>query len=60
MQVQARDLTAGDGVELNDWSLHVIAVECEQAVAVMTTELGFAIHFTSDDVVEVRDRLAAA
>jgi hypothetical protein len=36
MQVQARDLTAGDVVELNDWSLHVIAVECEQAVAVMT------------------------
>jgi hypothetical protein len=60
MQVRARDLAVGDVVELNDWSLHVIAVECERAVAVMTTELGFVIHFTSDEVVEVRAPLLAA
>lgn len=60
MWVHARDLAVGDILELNDWLLHVTWVDRDAAVAVLTAELGFLIHFDREDVVTVQARAAAA
>jgi hypothetical protein len=59
MKVHARDLAIGDVLRVNDWHLHIVAIEREGAVAVLTAEFGFLIHFMRNDVVDVQ-RLAAA
>lgn len=54
---------AGDILQLKDWRLHVTAVDRERTTAVLTAELGFLLHFTQGDVVDVVtgwDRAAAA
>jgi hypothetical protein len=57
MKIRAGDLTTGDVLHLNDWRLHVLAVEPEVAVAVLTAEFDFLLHFARHDVVNVeRDR----
>jgi hypothetical protein len=53
MRIQARDLAAGDVVAVHDWNLHVIDIERDRAVAVLTAEFDCLIHFLSDELVNV-------
>jgi hypothetical protein len=54
MKIRAQDLQAGDVVALHDWNLHVINVERDLAVGVLTSEFDFLIHFLRDELVSVR------
>ncbi len=60
MRIPARDLAVGDLLYVNDWHLHVLRIERDQAVAVLTAEFAFLIHFAQDDVVTVQARADAA
>jgi hypothetical protein len=64
MRIPARELAVGDVIRLNDWRLHVVAVEHDLATAVLTAEFDFLLHFTRTDpvdvVAEVHDPSAAA
>jgi hypothetical protein len=60
MRIPAQDLRVGDVLLVNDWRLHVIGVERELAIAVLTVEFGFLLHFTGDDVVDVLQHALAA
>ncbi len=60
MRIHAGDLATGDVLTLNDWRLHVIAVEHDHAVGVLTAEFDFLIHFRKDDLVDVRRHRQAA
>lgn len=53
MRIPARELTIGDVLLVNDWQLHVTAVEHEMATAILTTEFAFLLHFMRDDLVDV-------
>jgi hypothetical protein len=53
MKIPARQLAIGDILRLNDWHLHVTAVEREIGTAVLTAEFNFLLHFTRDDTVDV-------
>jgi hypothetical protein len=55
MKIPARELAIGDTFWVNDWQLHVLAVEREVATAVLTAEFDFLLHFTSDDLVDVQE-----
>lgn len=54
MKIRAQDLQVGDLVALHDWTLHVIHVERDVAIAVLTAEFEFLIHFLRDEPVSVR------
>ena len=60
MKIRAQDLQVGDVVALHDWTLHVIHVERDLAVAVLTAEFDFLIHFLRDELVSVRKPVPAA
>jgi hypothetical protein len=60
MRIHAHDLAAGDILALNDWRLHVVAVEHENAVGVRTDEFEFLIHFSNHEIVDVRTSREAA
>jgi glycogen synthase len=60
MRIPAHDLTVGDVLHVNDWHLHVINIERDQAVAVLTAEFAFLIHFAPEDLVQVQARAQAA
>jgi len=60
MRIPARDLVVGDVLDINDWRLHVINIERDQAMAVLTAEFAFLIHFAHEDLVSVQPRAAAA
>jgi hypothetical protein len=64
MRIPARELAVGDVIRVNDWRLHVVAVEHDLATAVLTAEFDFLLHFTRTDPVDlvgkVHDRSAAA
>ncbi len=52
--VRARDLHPGDIVQQYDWSLHVRAVNVNQAaVAIAVTEFGFQLHYAADEQVQL-------
>jgi hypothetical protein len=53
MMIPARQLAIGDLLRVNDWHLHVIAVEREIGIAVLTTEFNFPLHFGGDDMVDI-------
>jgi hypothetical protein len=53
MRVLARELAVGDVIRLNDWRLHVVAVEHDIATAVATAEFDFLLHFTRTDPVDL-------
>lgn len=53
MRIPAWQLAIGDVLLVNDWQLHVTAVEHELATAIGTAEFEFLLHFTSDDMVDV-------
>ena len=53
MKIPANQLAAGDILHVNDWRLHVIAVERDLGTAVLTAEFDFLLHFTRDDSVDV-------
>jgi hypothetical protein len=53
MKIPAAQLATGDILHVNDWHLHVIAVERDLGTAVRTAEFDFLLHFTRDDTVEV-------
>lgn len=55
MKIPARELAIGDIFKVNDWQLHVLAVEREVATAVRTAEFDFLLHFTGDDLVDVQE-----
>jgi hypothetical protein len=58
MRIRARDLVIGDVLRINDWHLHVRAVEHDIATAVLTAEFEFLLHFARDELVQVvRDAL---
>jgi hypothetical protein len=57
MRIRAQDLAVGDTLAMNDWNLHVIGVERDRAVAVLTAEFDFLIHFLADQVVNTRTPL---
>ena len=56
MRIRASELTVGDVMQLNDWQLHVLAIEREVGTAVLTAEFDFLLHFTGADLVQVRGR----
>lgn len=60
MRIPARDLAVGDVLHINDWQLHVINIERDQAMAVLTAEFAFLIHLAHEDFVTVQPRAAAA
>jgi hypothetical protein len=60
MRIPARDLAVGDILHINDWHLHVTNVERDHAMAVLTAEFAFLIHFAPEDIVEVQARAQAA
>ena len=60
MRIPAHDLVAGDVLDINDWRLHVINIERDRAVAVLTAEFAFLIHFAHEDLVTVQARADAA
>ena len=60
MRIPARDLVVGDVLDINDWHLHVINIERDQGMAVLTAEFAFLIHFTQQDLVIVQARTDAA
>jgi hypothetical protein len=60
MRIPARNLAVGDILRVNDWRLHVIKIEREHAMAVLTAEFAFLIHFGHDDIVTVHARADAA
>ena len=60
MSIHAQDLAVGDILSLNDWTLHVIAVERERAVAVLTAEFDFLLFFLRDEILNVHTPLEAA
>ncbi len=53
MRIPARELAVGDVIRVNEWRLHVIAVEHDIASAVLTAEFDFLLHFTRGDSVHV-------
>jgi hypothetical protein len=53
MMIPARQLAIGDILRVNDWHLHVIAVEREIGIAVLTAEFDFPLHFSGDDMVDI-------
>lgn len=59
MKIPARELAIGDIFKVNDWQLHVVAVEHEMATAVRTAEFDFLLHFTGNDLVDVQEPRAA-
>jgi hypothetical protein len=60
MNVHAEDLACGDVLVLHDWTLHIVEVVCDRAVAVLTAEFGFVIHFLRSDELIVEQRAHAA
>jgi hypothetical protein len=60
MRIRARDLAVGDVLHINDWHLHVITIERDQATAVLTAEFAFLIHFAQEDLVTVQAPADAA
>jgi hypothetical protein len=60
MKIRAQDLRAGDVIALHDWTLHVFHVERDLAVAVLTAEFDFLLHFLRDELVDVLERVPAA
>jgi hypothetical protein len=60
MRIHAIDLAVGDVLTLNDWRLHVTAVEHDRAVAVLTAEFDFMLHFLNDQIVDVAANRRAA
>ena len=60
MRIPARDLVVGDVVQLNDWKLHVIRIDRDETMAVLTSEFRFLLHFAQEDVVNVQARVEAA
>ncbi len=60
MRIHARDLAVGNILQVNDWHLHILRIERDNAVAVLTAEFGFLIHFGQDDFVTVQACAAAA
>ena len=60
MKIRAQDLRADDVIALHDWTLHVFHVESDLAVAVLTAEFDFLLHFLRDELVDVLERVPAA
>jgi hypothetical protein len=58
-RIPARNLAVGDILHLNDWRLHVIQIERDQAMAVLTAEFAFLIHFAYEDLLTVQTRVDA-
>lgn len=56
MKIYARNLAVGDVLHLHDWTLHVVGVERELAIGVVTAEFDFLIHFARNEVVDVFNR----
>ncbi|MDT4905484.1 MAG: hypothetical protein QOH52_3500, partial [Pseudonocardiales bacterium] len=46
-----------DVIRLNDWHLHVVAVENDIATAVLTEEFDFLLHFTRGESLDVLNRV---
>jgi hypothetical protein len=53
-KIPARNLAVGDIVHINHWRLHVIQIERDQAMAVLTAEFAFLIHFAYEDLLTVQ------
>jgi hypothetical protein len=60
MRIHAEDLAVGDILVLHDWNLHIIEVERDRAVTVLTAEFGFSLHFVRNEAVDVQEGLDAA
>ena len=60
MRILAEDLAVGDILVLHDWNLHIIEVERDRAVTVLTAEFGFLLHFRRNEAVDVQERLDAS
>jgi hypothetical protein len=57
---RAGELAVGDVLQINDWHLQVINIERDRAIAVLTAEFAFLIHFAQEDLVTVQARADAA
>jgi hypothetical protein len=53
VNIRAEDLEAGDILTMNDRSLHVVRLECDRGIAVLTAEFDFLIHFLRDEPVDI-------
>jgi hypothetical protein len=60
MRICARDLAVGDILHINDWQLHVLRIERERNMAILTAEFDFLMHFAQDDFVTVQASATAA
>jgi hypothetical protein len=60
MRICARDLAVGDILHINDWQLHIVRIERERSMAVLTAEFDFLVHFAQDDFVTVQAPATAA
>jgi hypothetical protein len=60
MRIAAQELVVGDVVRINDWNLHVVAVEHDVGTAVLTAEFDFLLHLSRDDVYDVVRDIAAS
>lgn len=60
MRIHARDIAVGDILQINDWQLHIVRIERDNAIAVLTAEFRFLIHLGQDDLLTVQARAAAA
>jgi hypothetical protein len=60
MKILSQDLAVGDILEINGWNLHVIGVDRDRAVAILTAEFNFLIHIPRDKVVSIKAPAAAA
>jgi hypothetical protein len=56
MKLPVSALRAGDTIRLNDWTLHILAVDRDARTGVLIAELSFAVHFDHHDRIEVIDR----
>jgi hypothetical protein len=53
MKIPAGQLATGDILHVNDWHLHVTAIERDLGTAVRTAEFDFLLHFTRDETVNI-------
>ena len=53
MRIPAEELRIGDLLRVNDWRLHVVAVDHDCGTAVLTAEFDFLLHFARRQAVEV-------
>jgi hypothetical protein len=53
MRVLSSELGVGDTIRVNDWNLHVVAVEAGLCTGVRTAEFDFLLHFHAQERLDI-------